>query len=81
MNMLVFYTIYLEISGQTVNCPATYPYAFKHGKYCCKTNKDNNGNTLAIQSNSCQYHAYRKCPGSKCKNYEGIFKNSSTSMG
>ena len=52
---------------EVIKCPATYRYAFKNGKYCCQTNKDYNGGQLTESSRGCQYNAYRKCPGCKCK--------------
>ena len=59
--------------GETeTDCPTTYRYAFRRGKYCCRTNKDTNGGTLTINSNSCQHDAYRPCPGTKCKTNGGI---------
>ena len=60
---------------EVIKCPATYRYAFKNGKYCCQTNKDYNGGQLTESSRGCQYNAYRKCPGCKCKD-AGMDSNS-----
>ena len=62
---------YLDTTEEVVKCPATYRYAFRNGKYCCQTNKDYNGGQLTESSMRCQYNAYRRCPGSKCKDYGG----------
>ena len=65
--------IFFTIVG-SVTCPKTHKYAYKHGEWCCQTNKDCDNNQLKLTSACCQYSAYKECQGRKsgkrCKNHE-----------
>ena len=64
-------TIVEDGSSDTEFCPATYRFAFRNGKYCCQTKKDNSGRTLTTNSRTCQFNAYRQCPGETCEDHKG----------
>ena len=54
-------------------CPKTHKYVYSNGEWCCQTNKDCNDNDLKMDSQCCQYSAYKECPtrknGQKCSNH------------
>ena len=54
-------------------CPKTHKYAYSNGQWCCQTSKDCNGNDLKMDSQCCQYSAYKECPTrktrQKCSNH------------
>ena len=55
------------------SCPKTHKFAYRNGKWCCQTNKDDEGNPLKYSSTSCQYSAYKQCPFKKCKQTDGKY--------
>ena len=60
------YQLYYVISGE---CPKTHKYAYKKGKECCNTTKDCNDEPLKMNSDCCQYEAYKECTYKKCYNH------------
>ena len=63
----------------TGECPKTHKFAYHNGDWCCQTNKDCYDKELKMDSQCCQYSAYKECPtrksGKKCKNNPSGKKN------
>ena len=57
------------------SCPSSHPYAYLHGGFCCKTNRENNfennpecnGGVLTINSTCCEKGQNVKCHNKPCK--------------
>ena len=58
-------------------CPATHPFAYLGGKYCCEygtekvfeaEGEDCDGGPISITSSCCKDDAHLKCPSGYCKN-------------
>ena len=55
-------------------CPESHPFATGQGAYCCKTNKDKNGDPLQFsRDKGCENRKAKTCPTSAkdCSNYIG----------
>lgn len=63
-------------TGPSGTCPKTHKFAYTNGDWCCQTNKDEDGKPLKLSSTSCQYLAFKECPGKKsgkkCKNHPDV---------
>ena len=58
-------------------CPATHPYAYLDGKYCCQYGIENiaaadgetcDGGQISLSSSCCKDDAFTKCPSGGCTN-------------
>ncbi|KAL5254890.1 hypothetical protein ACHWQZ_G014363 [Mnemiopsis leidyi] len=83
----MFYLAMLFVVGATAEndgqCPASHPYVYYNGGYCCQTNKENvypdqgdkcDGSDLQIDSLCCEGHNAVSCPSGNCVNYSGAEK-------
>ena len=69
-----------------------YPYAFKNGDKCCKTNEENprggspseiasgtcDGSDFNIKSTCCIYYDEIKCPGDSCIDNKEVWTTTTT---
>ncbi|XP_063692556.1 papilin-like [Bolinopsis microptera] len=68
-------------SGEPLECPASHPYAYSDGQYCCKSNKEKyygpqgskcDGSVIQRDSKCCEGDQYRTCPNGNCENYQEV---------
>ena len=81
---LIFIHVLIVETTTPIECPVNYPYVFKQGRNCCKTNKEDDqttffrhphpdstcdGGELSVYSNCCEDGAFFRCPdGNLCIN-------------
>jgi len=67
-----------EPADEANDCPATHPYVYYDGEYCCASDKEKvykpqgalcDGSKIGRTSKCCLGDAYKKCPFGKCSNY------------
>ena len=60
-----------QFSGQY--CPQDHPFAYKNGKYCCRTNQEleNGGSQSEITSGTCDGEGFSR-ESSCCKDHRNI---------
>merc|ERR1711981_784352 len=67
--------------GATANCPASHPFVYHDGDYCCSTSIEKedkardgercDGGPISLGSLCCQNDDYKKCPTALCNDYRG----------
>ena len=84
--LLLYHSTSLQFQFSEKTCTLDYPFAYRDGEYCCKTNRElvNGGNSNEIasgacdgigfskESTCCKDHEYLLCPHS-----EGCYDNGS----
>ena len=74
---MVLILIFFESSGGS--CPASHPYVYYNGHYCCRTNREKHykpqgskcdGSVIHRTSLCCAGDKYTKCPKGICSNYK-----------
>ena len=64
----------------TTSCPASHPFAYFDGKYCCETGFENynsadgvacDGGQISLSSRCCRDNKHKRCPedGSNCRDH------------
>ena len=67
LRVTIFFQMCIDVIGEpSQQCPIDFPYSFEYGKSCCKYGKDNQENSITIQSGSCLHDAYRPCIKDRC---------------
>ena len=65
------------------SCPASHPYVYYNGHYCCKTNREKHykpqgskcdGSVISRSSLCCAGNQFTKCPKGACGNYRRASK-------
>ena len=76
-------TIWVMVSPES-SCPSSHKYAYRHGEYCCRTNKEKiaspshdlcDGSEIGIDSTCCENDDWKRCGNDNCINHEDAFKN------
>ena len=71
----------LKFSGGS--CPASHPYVYYNGHYCCKTNREKHfarqkkkcdGSVISRTSLCCAGDQFIKCPKGTCSNHKNASK-------
>ena len=66
------------------SCPSSHKYAYRHGEYCCRTNKEKiaierdgdlcDGSEIGIDSLCCENDDWKLCGNRPCINHKDAFK-------
>ena len=77
-------TIWVMIFPES-SCPSSHKYAYRHGEYCCRTNKEKiaierdgdlcDGSEIGIDSLCCENDDWKLCGNRPCINHKDAFKN------
>ena len=69
----------LKVRTFFLECPATHPFAYRSGEYCCRTPKEKvdtgetcDGSMIGFDSACCENDDHAECPTKPCSNHGGV---------
>ena len=78
-----FYFLIFTANISKPQCPASHPYVYYNGDYCCQTNKEKvyipqgskcDGSVIQKDSLCCEDNQFTACPSANCENFGQEFK-------